>query len=76
MEKLIQELISLPGACGQEHAVIKYLYERLKDQTDTCYVNGLGDLIVTKKGAFDGPVLAVSAHTDEVGFIVKKIETS
>ena len=51
MEKLIQELISLPGACGQEHAVIKYLYERLKDQTDTCYVNGLGDLIVTKKGA-------------------------
>ena len=76
MEKMIQELISLPGACGQEHAVIKYLYERLKDQTDTCYVNGLGDLIVTKKGAFDGPVLAVSAHTDEVGFIVKKIETS
>ena len=76
MEKLIQELISLPGACGQEHAVIKYLYERLKDQTDTCYVNGLGDLIVTKKGAFNGPVLAVSAHTDEVGFIVKKIETS
>lgn len=76
MEKLIQELISLPGACGQEHAVIKYLYERLKDQTDSCYVNGLGDLIVTKKGAFDGPVLAVSAHTDEVGFIVKKIETS
>ena len=74
MEKLIQELIELPGACGQEHAVIRYLYDRLKDKADECYVNGLGDLIVTKKGAFDGPVLAVSAHTDEVGFIVKKIE--
>lgn len=74
MEKLIQELISLPGACGQEHAVIRYLYERLKDQVDECHINGLGDLIVTRKGAFDGPVLAVSAHTDEVGFIVRKIE--
>lgn len=76
MEKLIQELIALPGACGQEHAVIRYLYERLKDQTDECRINGLGDLIIVKKGAFEGPVLAVSAHTDEVGFIVKKIENS
>ena len=74
MEKLIQELISLPGACGQEHAVIQYLYDRLKNEVDECHVNGLGDLVVTKKGAFDGPALAVSVHTDEVGFIVKKIE--
>lgn len=76
MKELISELISLPGACGQEHAVIRYILNRIKDKVDSYEVNGLGDLIVVKSGAYDGPVLAVSAHTDEVGFIVKKIEKS
>jgi len=74
MKELIKELIDIPGACGQEQKVIRYLYNRLKDKVDECHVNGLGDLVVVKKGSLPGPVLAVSAHTDEVGFIVKKIE--
>ena len=76
MKDLIKELISIPGACGQEQKVISYLYKRLKEQVDECHVNGLGDLVVVKKGALQGPVFAVSAHTDEVGFIVKKIENN
>lgn len=76
MKELLRTLIDIPGPCGFEHEVIRFLYERLKDQADEIRVNGLGDLIVTKHGAFDGPMLAVSAHTDEVGFIVKKIENS
>ncbi len=76
MKDIIKELISIPGACGQEQKVISYLYKRLKEQVDECHVNGLGDLVVVKKGALPGPVLAVSAHTDEVGFIVKKIENN
>ena len=76
MKELLRTLTDIPGPCGFEHDVIRYLYQRLKDQADEIEVNGLGDLIVTKHGAFDGPVLAVSAHSDEVGFIVKKIEES
>ena len=74
MNELLSELIAIPGPCGLEHKVISYLYKRLKPFADEIKVDGLGNLIVTKKGAFDGPSLAVSAHTDEVGFIVKKIE--
>lgn len=74
MEKVLEKLVSLPGPCGYEHAVIRYLYERLKPQADECYVDGIGNLIVTKRGAQEGPTLVLSAHTDEVGFIVKKIE--
>ncbi len=74
MEELLKQLLELPGACGQEQAVISFIKDRLSSIADEICVNGLGDLIVTKKGAFDGPVLAVSAHADEVGFIIKKIE--
>ncbi len=76
MKELLKTLVDIPGPCGFEHEVIRFLYERLKDRADEIYVNGLGDLIVVKHGANKGPVLAVSAHTDEVGFIVKKIESS
>lgn len=76
MKELLRTLVDLPGPCGFEQPVIRYLYERLKDNVDECYVDGVGDLIAIKKGAFPGPTLAVSAHTDEVGFIVKKIEAS
>ena len=74
MEKLLEKLVSLPGACGYEQDVIRFLYERLRPLADDCVVDGVGDLIVTKKGAKSGPTLVLSAHADEVGFIVKKIE--
>lgn len=74
MKDLLRTLVDLPGPCGFEQPVIRYLAERLAPIADECSVNGLGDLIVVKKGAFPGPVLAVSAHSDEVGFIVKKID--
>ncbi len=76
MKELLRTLVDLPGPCGFEQPVIKYLYERLAPIADEIRVNGLGDLIVVKKGAFEGPTLAVSAHSDEVGMIVKKIESS
>jgi tetrahedral aminopeptidase len=37
-------------------------------------VDGLGNIIVTIKGKKGGLKVALSAHMDEVGFIVKKIE--
>ena len=74
MKDLLRTLIDLPGPCGFEQPVIRYLAERLGPIADECSVNGLGDLIVVRKGAYPGPMLAVSAHTDEVGFIVKKID--
>ena len=76
MEELLKELISIPGPCGYEHKVIAYLKERIEDKVDELHVNGLGTLIAVKRGAYPGPTVAVSAHTDEVGFIVKKIEAN
>ncbi|MDO4415828.1 MAG: hypothetical protein Q4C20_12205 [Erysipelotrichaceae bacterium] len=56
--------------------MIRFLYERLKACADEIHVDGLGNLIVTRCGQYEGPNLAVSAHADEVGFIIRKIEES
>lgn len=76
MTELLKTLIDIPGPCGFEHDVIRFLYERLKACADEIHVDGLGNLIVTRCGQYEGPNLAVSAHTDEVGFIIRKIEES
>ncbi len=74
MQELLRELVSIPGTCGFEHEVARYLYNRLKDQADAIHVDGLGNVIVRRDGGHPGPTLMLSAHADEVGFIVKKIE--
>ena len=74
MEKLLKDLVSLTGPCGFEMDPARYILERLKDKVDECFIDGLGNVIVLKRGKQPGPNLVVSAHMDEVGFIVKKIE--
>jgi len=74
MEDLLRDLVHLPGPCGFEMDVARYIVHSLKHKVDECIVDGLGNVIVLKKGAFPGPNLVVSTHMDEVGFIVKKIE--
>lgn len=74
LRQTLRELVSIPGACGFEHEVARYLVARLKDRADKIWVDGLGNVIVKKTGGHPGPTLMLSAHADEVGFIVKKIE--
>ena len=74
MQEILRELVSIPGTCGFEHEVARYLYNRLKDQADAIHVDGLGNVIVRRDGAYPGPTLMLSAHADEVGFIVTHIE--
>lgn len=74
LESVLRDLISLTGPCGFEHDVVRYIKDRVKSWADECYVDGVGNVIVTKKGSLSGPSLLVSTHMDEVGFIVKKVE--
>ena len=74
LRELLRELISIPAPCGFEHEIARYLVNRLKDKADEIWVDGLGNVIAKKNGAHPGPTLMLSAHADEVGFIVKKIE--
>jgi len=75
MIDLLRDLCAVPGTCGHENPVISHIASLLPDKS-CAHIDGLGNLIVKVQGAFEGPTLILSAHSDEVGFIVKKIEPS
>ncbi|SDM27958.1 endoglucanase [Sediminibacillus halophilus] len=70
----IKKLTSLLGPSGYEHQVSHYLADYLKERTDRVSVDALGNVTARKKGNRPGPVLLLTAHMDEVGFLIKKVE--
>lgn len=74
MIEVLKTLTTLSGPCGYEHAVSYYLKEYLEDKTDSVMIDPIGNVIARKKGGKPGPSILLTAHMDEIGFIVKKIE--
>ncbi|QOY35150.1 M42 family metallopeptidase [Anaerobacillus isosaccharinicus] len=76
MFQLLKTLTSLHGPCGYEQPVTTWIKNKLKPIVDEVEVDPLGNVIARKKGTNNGPKMIITAHMDEVGFIVKKIENN
>ncbi|PYZ95018.1 endoglucanase [Salipaludibacillus keqinensis] len=76
MQKLLETLTDLHGPCGHEQPVSKWIRDNVTSLVDEVSVDALGNVIATKNGNQPGPSMVMTAHMDEVGFIVKKIESS
>ncbi|PKR84552.1 M42 family metallopeptidase [Heyndrickxia camelliae] len=74
MLEIVEKLTSLSGPCGYEHNVSYYIRDYVKDLVDEVRIDGIGNVIAVKKGSLPGPKVLLTAHMDEVGFIVKKVE--
>lgn len=74
MIELMKELCALPGPSGCEDAVRAFVLKRVKPFADEIRTDAIGNVMVFRKSrkALDRPV-AVCAHMDEVGVIIKKI---
>lgn len=74
MIELMKELCALPGPSGCEDAVRAFVLKRVKPFADEIRIDAIGNVMVFRKGAkaLDRPV-ALCAHMDEVGVIIKKI---
>jgi putative aminopeptidase FrvX len=70
---LLKELSDLCGVSGFEQEVRNFIKEKIKDKVDDIKEDKLGNLIAFKKGK-NNKKLMLSAHMDEVGFIVSNIE--
>lgn len=70
----LAELTALHGPSGAEGPVIGRLCERFAPLVDEVSVDHMGNLTATRRGAADKPHLVVSAHADEIGAAVAKIE--
>lgn len=75
LKKLIFDLTSLDGNCGNEDNVIKYILKKLKSKADEIKVDSIGNVVATFKSIKKNPKkIMVFAHMDEVGMIVRKID--
>lgn len=74
MIELMKELCALPGPSGCEDAVRAFVLKKVKPFADEIRTDAIGNVMVFRKGrkALDRPV-ALCAHMDEVGVIIKKI---
>lgn len=71
---LLEKLCTLNGISGDESAVRQCIIDEIKDFATEYSVDNLGNLIVFKKGREEAKnKLMISAHIDEVGFIVTDI---
>ncbi len=76
MLQTIKELTERSGPCGYEQPVVSFIKEKISSLSDEVVMDGIGNLTATLKGKRPGGKLLVTAHMDEVGFIVKKIEAN
>lgn len=69
---LIKELTELNGVSGDETAVRNFIKEKIEPYADEITVDSMGNLIALKRGSSAKRVM-LSAHMDEVGFILSGI---
>lgn len=70
---LLEKLCNLDGVSGNESAVRNFLKTQITPYADEITVDSMGNLLAFKKGKDSSKTVMLSAHTDEVGFIITKI---
>ncbi|MFC1520874.1 M42 family metallopeptidase [Elusimicrobiota bacterium] len=71
--ELLKKLCETPGPSGREEKVCEVIISDLKAHVDQINVDALGNMIAFKKGN-GGPKVMLSAHMDEIGFLVNFID--
>ena len=73
LKNSLKALCEIDGVPGHEQEVIKYVLKEISSVCDEVRVTPYGNVIAMKKGSKPGPAVAVAAHMDQIGFIVKAI---
>lgn len=70
---LLERLSNADGVSGGEHEVRSIILNEITPYADEITVDAMGSVIALKRGADSSKKIMVSAHTDEVGFIISGI---
>ena len=71
---LLRRLSEAPGVPGREEDVRALIRSELGDLAEFARIDAMGNLIVDAGGPDGAPVVMVSAHMDEIGFVVRHID--
>ncbi|PYZ95014.1 hydrolase [Salipaludibacillus keqinensis] len=70
----LRDLASIQGTPGQEMSVVKSLVELFTPVADEVEVDHMGNIYAYIHGDHPGPKMMVSAHSDEIGCVVRDID--
>jgi endoglucanase len=74
LPSILRELTALPGPSGQESQVALAFAKHLRAFTDEITLDPFGNVIGVVHGENAKGAVLISAHTDEVGLVVKHVE--
>lgn len=69
----LKDLLALDAVSGNENNVRNYIIEKITDKVDKIEVDSIGNIIAYKKGLSSKKKIMISAHMDEVGFMISGI---
>ncbi|HWE62775.1 MAG TPA: M28 family peptidase [Chloroflexota bacterium] len=69
----LRTLNEIAGLSGFEQDVVAHLRAAFSEVADEVHVDGFGNLYATRRGTSAGPTLLLTAHSDEIGCVVKSI---
>ncbi len=74
--ELLQQLATARGISGQEEAACAIILEAIDSHVEDVRVDALGNVLARKPGSAgaDLPRILVTAHMDEIGFVVRSID--
>jgi len=70
---LLEKLSNACGVSGNEDEIRKIIIDEIKPYAESIKVDRLGNVIAFKPGKSNAKKILISAHMDEVGFIITKI---
>jgi len=74
LRRQLRELVQIPGLSGHEDAIIRYVASQLRVHADEVRIDSLGN-VIARFGDPSGKRIAVLAHLDTVGLMVKAINS-
>lgn len=72
-ESLLRDLTQTPGIASREDRIRDVVATQMRPLVDDMRVDALGNLIGVKRGK-GGPRVAIAAHIDEIGFLIRHID--
>jgi endoglucanase len=73
---LLKRLTEASGVSGNEKDVRNLIVDEITNFVDSIKIDRIGNIIAYKKGKANSKTLMISAHMDEIGLLVKDIDSS
>ena len=75
--ELLRKLTEIPAPSGHEDKMIAFVKDYMAEYVDEVQVDNIGNVIGVIKGTNEkAPKVMVSAHMDEIGLVIRRIEES